>query len=202
MCQNVIGMKKKSTILSYLTAMKKFIPYFIVGFSCLIYANTLGHEFTQDDAIAIYKNEFTTQGLAGIPDILSKDTFHGFFGGDKSGLVSGGRYRPLTLIYFAVLWEIFESNPLPYHISSVIMYGLLCVLLYFFFLKLRPFKKKDSNLFWAVISTLTFAAHPIHTEVVANVKGLDEIWSLGLGLLSTLFILKYVDTKKLSLIHI
>ncbi len=162
----------------------------------MLYINTLNHEFTQDDAIAIYKNQFTQQGISGIPDIFSKDTFYGFFGGDKSSLVSGGRYRPLTLGYFAVLWEVFGDNPLPFHISNIIMYGLLCVLLYFFCLKLHPFKKESHNLLWAIITAITFSAHPIHTEVVANIKGLDEIWSLGFGLLSILYILKYVDTQK------
>ena len=189
---------KKSSLQSFVFKKKKFIPYLIFGCAVLLYANTFGHEFTQDDAIAIYKNQFTTKGLSGLSDIFTKDTFYGFFGGDKSNLVSGGRYRPLTLAYFAILYELFGDNALAYHFSSVLMYSLLCTLLYFLFLKLLPFKKKSSNLFWAIISTLTFLMHPIHTEVVANVKGLDEIWSLGFGLLAMHLTLKYVDSEKIT----
>ncbi|MDG2448341.1 MAG: tetratricopeptide repeat protein [Saprospiraceae bacterium] len=191
-------MKKKASLSTYVYKFKRYIPWFVFGCIILLYANTLGHEFTQDDAITIYKNQFTKQGLSGISDIFTKDTFYGFFGGDKSDLVSGGRYRPLTLAYFAILWEIFGENPLPFHISSILMYGILCVILYHFFLKLIVFKKKSKNILLSTISTLTFAAHPIHTEVVANVKGLDEIWSLGFGLLSTILVLKFIDKKKFN----
>ena len=189
-------MKKRSSILSHLKTYKSYLPYVIFSCAFLLYSNTLTHDFTQDDAIAIYKNQFTKEGLSGISDIFTKDTFYGFFGGDKSDLVSGGRYRPLTLAYFAVLWEFFGENPLPFHISSVLMYGLLCVLIFKFFILLRPFKKSSANLLWATISVFTFIAHPIHTEVVANIKGLDEIWSLGFGILAAYLTLKYVDTEK------
>lgn len=47
--------------------------------SLLMYGNTLTHEFTQDDAIVIYDNMFTSQGIEGIPGILKHDTFFGFF---------------------------------------------------------------------------------------------------------------------------
>ena len=46
------------------------------------------------------------------------------------------------------------------------------------------------------LATLIFIAHPIHTEVVANIKGRDEILSL-LGALSAMyFIFQYFDKKK------
>ncbi len=48
-------------------------------FSFLLYANTLGHDYTQDDAIVLTDNMFTTQGVKGIPGILKYDTFYGFF---------------------------------------------------------------------------------------------------------------------------
>ncbi|MBK8489901.1 MAG: hypothetical protein IPL49_03090 [Saprospirales bacterium] len=49
---------------------------FALGF--VLYANTLGHQYALDDAIVIYDNEFTTQGISGIDDILKYDTFRGF----------------------------------------------------------------------------------------------------------------------------
>ena len=76
--------------------------FHMIGFlllSFLLYGNTLNHEYTQDDAIVIYDNMFTEQGIEGIPGILKYDTFYGFFKeAGKAKLVSGGRYRPFTLI--------------------------------------------------------------------------------------------------------
>jgi tetratricopeptide (TPR) repeat protein len=48
------------------------------------------------------------------------------------------------------------------------------------------------------ISALLFAIHPIHTEVVANIKSRDEILCLLLGLLSVYFLIRYVATKRLQ----
>ena len=103
----------------------RFFPSIVFLFSMALYANTLGHEYTQDDAIAIYKNEFTTSGISGIPDIFSKDSFHGFFG-EKKGLLSGGRYRPLTLAFFAILWESFGENPFIGHLFNDIFCSIVC----------------------------------------------------------------------------
>jgi len=189
-------MRRNSIKLSTLLKYKKYAPLCLFLFTILLYINTLGHDFTQDDAIVIYKNSFTTQGVSGIPDLFSKDSFHGFFGENKTNLVSGGRYRPLTLCYFAILWEVIQNMPFAYHLSNILLYGTLVVLVFHFFQKLKPFKSKKDNLIWSWVGALIFSAHPIHTEVVANVKGLDEIWSLTFGILATLSVLFFVDQKK------
>ena len=172
-------------------------PWIIGVLAFLLYANTLGHDYTQDDAIVIYDNEYTTQGIAGIPDILKHDTFRGFFkveGKDK--LVSGGRYRPFTLILFALEWELFrqpkrdeqgtvlkdtEGNTLYQatlvgHLFNILWYAFCCVLLYrLLYTWTEPSLGKHSAALLAFVSALLFTAHPIHTEVVANIKGRDEI---------------------------
>ena len=85
--------------------------WLIMAFSFLIYANTLSHDYTQDDAIVIYDNMFTTQGVAGIPGILKYDTFYGFFKKEgKANLVAGGRYRPLTLVMYALEVQLFSKK--------------------------------------------------------------------------------------------
>jgi tetratricopeptide (TPR) repeat protein len=46
----------------------------------------------------------TQRGVAGILEIFSKDSFFGYFKVEgKAAVVSGGRYRPLTLAMFAVI---------------------------------------------------------------------------------------------------
>ena len=162
----------------------------LFAFSFLIYANTLTHEYTQDDAIVITDNMFTKEGLSGIPGILSNDTFYGFFQVEgKAKLVSGGRYRPLTLILFAVEYQLFGANPFIGHFMNLIFYALTVIVLYlcllYAFNHLKAQNKTKAFLI-AMVTSLVFAAHPIHTEVVANIKGRDEIIAL-LGALSALF---------------
>lgn len=171
----------------------------LLFFCCvLLYANTCTHDYTQDDAIVLYDNMFVTQGIEGFGGILSKDTFFGFFKEEgKANLVSGGRYRPLTLLQFATGWELFGDTPLVFHLMNILWYAFCCVLLYWFLLRLLNTKKNRIELhFIALAASLLFATHPIHTEVVANIKGRDEIMTLVGSLAATYFVLRSVDSNK------
>lgn len=202
---------------------------FALGF--LLYANTLFFDYTLDDAIVIYDNEFTTKGAAGIPGLLKYDTFRGFFKVEgKENLVAGGRYRPLTPVMYALEVQLFspkkmDANGLPVrdrdgdvvfdpyqdgkfnsvkfvgHLLNVLLYALTGVVLFLLLLKiLSPGGQTTASTgmapFVALAATLLFVVHPIHTEVVANIKGRDEIVSL-LGSLAALYLsLKAFYEKK------
>ncbi|HLP21945.1 MAG TPA: tetratricopeptide repeat protein [Chitinophagales bacterium] len=47
----------------------------------------------------------------------------------------------------------------------------------------------------ALAATLLFACHPIHTEVIANLKSRDEIFSMLFILLTLIFVFRYHDNK-------
>ena len=170
------------------------IVLFILSF--IVYSNTLGHDFALDDSIVISENQFVKEGLSGLDDIFSRDTFYGFFKRDgKDNLVQGGRYRPLSLAFFALEYQLFGLSPFVGHLFNIIFYGGL-VLFIFFFLKYL-FKNQSygrSLAFWAAV---VFAVHPIHTEVVANIKGRDEILALLFSLGSFYYVLKSCDKKAL-----
>ncbi len=157
-------------------------------FCFLLYSNTITHEYTQDDAIVIYDNMFTTEGIEGIPGILKYDTFFGFFKVEgKSALVAGGRYRPLTLLMFALEVELFGPKPFIGHLMNIAWFGLCCVVLYLLLLKILQAAKGNTFAYFVALgAALLFAAHPVHTEAVANIKGRDEIITL-LGSLSALY---------------
>lgn len=158
--------------------------------SFLLYANTFGHDYAQDDAIVITDNMFTQDGINGISGLLTKDTFFGFFKVEgKEALVAGGRYRPLSLITFAIEQEIFGSSPAVSHFINAVLYALLCVIIYLtLVIILVKTRVRDALPWFALITTMIFAFHPIHTEAVANIKGRDEIMAFLLGL-SAIYIL-------------
>lgn len=157
--------------------------------SFILYANTIGHDYTQDDAIVITENTFTKKGVNGLSGIFGNDTFYGFFNDPgKANLVAGGRYRPLTLFMFAIEYQLFGLNPAIGHLINVLMFGLTTVLLYLLSLKLiSPQKDKAMAYAIAFLGSFLFAAHPIHTEVVANIKGRDEIAALMFSLAAVYF---------------
>lgn len=178
--------------MNYSAITKKKGAGLLILILCIaLYGNTLTHDYALDDAIVITDNEFTTQGFSGISDIFSKDTFAGFFKEEgKSNLVSGGRYRPMSLAFFAAGWQIFGDNPMLFHLFNILYFALLGWLI---FLMLSSFGKTKQLLkgYFPILVTILFLSHPIHTEVVANIKGRDEIFSFLGSVLAT-----YLLTKK------
>lgn len=164
---------------------KKLHLIIIAAVAGLLYANTLGCDYTWDDAIVITENEFTTS--ANLGGIFGNDTFRGFFGEDKN-LVAGGRYRPLTLAMFAIEYQL-SKRPFIGHLFNILWYALTGIVLYLLLLKMLNPQEKPERLeawFIAFAASLLFVAHPIHTEAVSNIKGRDEIITL-LGSLAGLY---------------
>ncbi len=169
--------KKKRTLNSFLGIPVNQIGPMLALLGALLYLQTATFDYTQDDAIVINDNMFTTEGVKGIPGLFKYDTFYGYFKDhSKTRLVSGGRYRPLTPAMFALEYNLAGPNPWLSHLISAACYGLLCWVLYGFLLVLlTPRLSSETALQVALFSTLIFALHPIHTEAVANIKGRDEI---------------------------
>ncbi len=167
---------------------RRWVAWGLFAISFLLYANTLTHDYALDDAIVIYNNMFVEDGVSGIPGILTKDTFFGFFKEEgKASLVAGGRYRPLSLVLFALEVQLFGKTPFVGHLFNALFYGLTTVVLYLLLLRIfRPGQGQGRAFFIALAAGLLFAVHPIHTEVVANIKGRDEILAL-LGSLAALY---------------
>jgi tetratricopeptide (TPR) repeat protein len=171
--------------------------WFIVLFSFAIYANTLFLDYALDDSLMITMNSFTKKGFSGFKEIMTNDAFVGFFGVQKK-LVSGGRYRPLSQLFFAAEYSIFGLKPFWGHLINVLFYAFVCGFLFVLLRKLM-ISEKQTGWFQNIpfIATALFAAHPLHTEVVANIKGRDEILSILLSVSTIFFCLKYIDSRKI-----
>ena len=172
--------------------MQAFLLFFI---AIIIYSNTANHEYVYDDLIVIQNNSEVQKGIAGIPDLLTKDSFYGYNHGQSD--LTGGRYRPLSLITFAIEHEIFGDNAPPEHIMNVLLYALCCVILLFTLYKIFP--AIPSLVIFS--GAFLFSLHPAHTEVVANIKSRDEILCLLFILFTFFFWMELLKEKKvLSLI--
>ena len=179
--------------LSNINRKQVLLLFTICGF--LLYGNTIGHDFALDDAIVIQDNEFTKKGLQGIWDQLTNDQFTGFYGVKKE-LVSGGRYRPLSMVMFNIEFALFGKNPWIYHLINVIFYILSGILLYLVLDKLLKSTADSPWISFGLLASLIWFFHPIHTEVVANIKGRDEIMAFLLELFSLFALIKYTDEKE------
>jgi len=183
--------------------MKWKVILFVFGF--LLYAQTVNYQYALDDKIVIISNQITTRGFDGVMDHFFYDSMDGFWAEqygidvedlDKDALVAGGRYRPLSLVTYAIEYELFGENPWWSHLINALLYGATGLVLFNLLMRLFPTSvEKD---IWKTIpfwTTLLFLAHPLHVEVVANIKGRDEILSLLFGLMALIQTLKYVGSK-------
>jgi len=170
----------------------------IFFFSVVLYSNTLFNDYAQDDAIVITDNMFTKKGLSGIPGILGNDSFYGFFKKrGKAKLVSGGRYRPLSLVSFAIETQFFGLNPSVSHFINIVLYGLLGIVMYkLLSLMFLNVKNRKLKFFLIFVTTIAFIAHPVHTEVVANIKGRDELLAMLFSFLAVIYSIKWFRTKE------
>jgi Tfp pilus assembly protein PilF len=160
----------------------------------LLYANTFNHNYALDDAIVITENIYTKNGIDGIKDIFTTDSFTGFFK-EKKELVPGGRYRPLSIATYALEYELFGEKPETSHIINVILYALTGILILGIFSRLYdPGNNKNNFLSLPFLCALLFIFHPVHTEVVANIKGRDEILALLLSLGVLSFAISYINS--------
>lgn len=158
-----------------------------------LYGMTLSDDFILDDKIVISENIYTQKGLAGWWDHLTSDSFQGFFKGEQKNLLTGGRYRPLSLLVFSALYELFGEWTLPYHFVNIFLYGLTAGLLFFLVRILGKDKSRANKSLWLslpFLAAILFLFHPIHIEAVANIKGLDEILTFLFAIFSWWMALK------------
>ena len=174
------------------------LPYYLVfALGFLLYANTVPFDYALDDKLYITANEFTKKGFDGIGEIWTNDLMTGFFG-TKKKLVEGGRYRPLALTTHAIEYQMFGKNPQLSHFINIVLYGL-CGVILLLVLK-RIFGWNEERWWWSLpfVATALYLAHPLHTEVVANIKSRDEIMSFLFVLLSFNAVLKYLEHRKMQ----
>ncbi|MCW3123152.1 MAG: tetratricopeptide repeat protein [Flavipsychrobacter sp.] len=213
------------------TVMNPMIPAWLYDFkiqaiivavlSFVFYINTVANESAHDDLIVIVQNEYALEGFAGIPEIFTKDAYDSYYRQyNSSNQLAGGRYRPLSILTFAIEQQFFGAIPKdkidsffnhsitfgvkdPHekvlihdmhirHFFNVLWFTLSVVVL-LYFLRYIVFRK---NYIMALIATIIFAIHPIHTEVVANVKSRDEIMSVLFICLTFIYAFKYREIGK------
>jgi len=151
----------------------------IVILSLISYINVFDNEFVWDDHVFILDNA----------DIKSFSNIPFFFKEDVDGL-----YRPLRGVHYTLAYSVFRKNEFGYHLNAVFFHTLISILVFFIILKIL--NKKSI----ALIASLIFAVHPIHTERVANMTAGFDLLGIFLFLLSFYFYIlfsKNISQKKL-----
>jgi len=159
---------------------------FLIAF--LFYGNSISNGFSLDDELVTTTDrkvhENVEKGIGGIIDIF------------RTNYALDGKqnyeYRPLVTLSFAIEWSLFFDNPNRVHIShfiNVVLYAICGILL---FQLLNVLFQGQHSYFSALVVAL-FLVHPIHSEVVNNLKNRDELLSLIFALIAAIQTFKYID---------
>ncbi len=183
--------KKKNTPASNKTGTKKaklILALICAAFGFLLYTNTLQHAYTLDDYSVIKDNFVTKQGVAGIPTLLTTNYRHGYWNS------VGTLYRPVSLVMYALEWQVAPDSPFVSHFVNVLFYGLTGFLLFFTLSRFWP----EKSILLPFLMTLVFMAHPVHTEIVANIKSRDEMLTFFFSILTLFWLWDYLKSKKVK----
>jgi tetratricopeptide (TPR) repeat protein len=144
-------------------------PWAAALLGVLCFLNTIGNDFVYDD-IYIIRDNPRIRSLTNVREIWLADWWHPkntqilpeFHRRDRL-------YRPLTLLSFAVDYDLFGVAAGAYHAVNIAWHALACGLLWWFAWRLLG----DRTI--ATLAALWFAVHPIHCEAVANIVGRAEV---------------------------
>lgn len=184
-------------------------------FGFILYGNTFGNGSAFDDKVVINQNEYVQSGLSGIPHILTGESYESFSKQQRIGNpLTGGRYRPLSIVTFAIEQQFLgpnesiqtqkdeasikaiqqkqENDMHLRHFVNTVLYILTTIVLLIFFRKIIF----PGAPLLSLAGALLFLVHPVHTEVVANVKSRDEILSLLFILLTLIYAHEFTQREK------
>ena len=155
---------------------------FLTGITFVVFINALTCDLVFDDVSAIVKNADVR------PDEVSVWSLfvHDYWGSPISSDISHKSYRPLTVLTFRWNYAVHQLDPAGYHVVNVILHALNVICVRRLAAQLI-FSDTSSSSSYAMITSLLFAVHPVHTEAVVGVVGRAEELAALFALTALLF---------------
>ncbi len=180
--------KSNSATVSY-----TWLPWVLAIVAFLLYARTIGYEYTMDDDIFFLKHRSVQQGLSGTAEIFTRGSMELF---DNTKGVQA--YRPVNLFFYAVEKSFVGTRPGFSHAVNVLLYALVSVFLFRVLQRLL----RDLHPLWIGAMVLLYVLNPLHTEVVASVKSRDELWAALFAFIAWDGYIRWIDTRKLKYVWV
>lgn len=170
------------------TKWKMIIAGLFAALAMAIYSPSINYDFVYDDDAVIKDNRYVKQGIAGLDEIWSTSYFEGY---DETMIARA--FRPVPLTTLALEVEMFGLNTKVHHATNLLFYGLTGFFLFLFLSKLM----RGFHPFLPIATCLLFLLHPIHLEVVANIKSRDTMLGFLGVCMAGWFLLKHLDNRKI-----
>jgi Tfp pilus assembly protein PilF len=146
----------------------------------LPFAQTLPNPPVLDDGWAVVENPLVQGGLGNAGRILTSPYNYGGPG------TTGGLFRPVTTLSFAVSYAVHGRSPFGYHLVNLILHVAASLLVLSLARRLAEATMPDRAPWVALVAGLLFAVHPAHVEAIAPIVGRKELLSTTLVLAAML----------------
>jgi protein O-mannosyl-transferase len=161
--------------------VKKSISIFlIVAAVCASYAPALRDEFVWDDNALVLRDPLIRSWR------LIPEGFQHFLFTDAT---ASDFYRPIQRLTYTLEYAAFTFRPAAYHLTSIICHAAAAVALFLLvFELLNFFGVSDQARRWiALLATIAWAIHPVHTAAVVYVSGRADPLAALFGFLGLYF---------------
>lgn len=167
--------------------LKLTVLFFIILVSFITYLNILPNNFVYDDESEILKNPWIRDAKF-IPDVFLSHSWAFKYTDSTSS-----HYHPLKLIANMLQYRLFGARPWGYHLTSMLAHIIITVMVFFVVASIFKQAFNEDKIVFPFISSLLFAVHPVHTEAVAWISAMSELFMSFFYLLSFLF---YIGTSE------
>ncbi|MCP5101776.1 MAG: phospholipid carrier-dependent glycosyltransferase [bacterium] len=132
----------------------------------LLYLPILSNGFVFDDHGLIEQNT-AIRDISNVPSFFSQDLWAFYYADEYQKRIH--YWRPILLGSWALTYQLSGSNPLGYHLLSILLHGLCTFLV---FVVGREVMGRERT---AAIAAAIFAFHPVHIDAVAWASGLSDL---------------------------
>ena len=112
---------------------------------------------------------------------------------DIGALFSGyvmGNYHPLTMLVYAIEYQLFGIDPTGYHVVNMLLHLLNTFLVFLAIIRL------SKNNLAGLVAALFFGIHPMHVESVVWASELKDLLYTAFFLGSWIFYMRYIDAPE------
>jgi hypothetical protein len=170
-----------------ITSWQASIIITVLGF--VTYFTGLNSPFQGDDTVQITTN-VPVHSIGNIRLFFEGGTFYN--GGGLTSL-TGSYYRPLETIVYSLLYTLFGSHSLYYHLLQELIYISSAIILYLVF----RYTFKSSL---ALILSLIFLVHPLNSQVVYSIPSMTDALFFFFGTLAFYLLLRFNSIRSLLLV--
>ncbi len=159
------------------------VAYIMTAVACVVFFTCLNNPFQGDDATQIVNN-LPVHFIQNIGFFFTSSTF---FNGDA---LVGSYYRPTMTTTFSLLYTLFGTWTVAYHVFQIALFTTGAFVLYLF---LKHFLKQVP----AFLLALLFLVHPMNSQIVFSIACMQDALLFLFGISALYVLVHYRSTKSL-----